>query len=409
MGKSAALILVLVFLTAACITTPLPVKAEYNGNITINPNGTINPSTAPIKKTGNTYTLTSNLIGSITINSSNIALDGKGYTLLSDERDDKYGIVALINVSNVTVKNFIILHSEYKKTIGISLTDASNAIVANNTITGFDSIQAWNGGTYTGIYVAGGNSNTIAQNNLMNNLHGMEFLSSSYNLIVENNIMSGKTNGNGGLYTTGIYFAGRASNNTVYYNNFVNSTYLVKVSDSINVWDDGYLGNYWSNYKTKHPNAIQIDDSGTYNIPYTVDVQNVDRHPLTQPFSSEFYVAKIQPKISILSPVNQEFNESSVPLAFTVNKLSAWMSYSLDGQDNVTVAGNVTLSGLSNGLHNITVYAEDTFGNEGASETITFNVDVPEPFPVVPVAAVSVATAAVVGIGLLVYFKKRKR
>jgi hypothetical protein len=33
----------------------------------------------------------------------------------------------------------------------------------------------------------------------------------------------------------------------------------------------------------------------------------------------------------------------------------------------------------------------------------------PEPFPVAPVAAVSLATAFVVGIGLIVYFKKRKR
>jgi hypothetical protein len=91
-----------------------------------------------------------------------------------------------------------------------------------------------------------------------------------------------------------------------------------------------------------------------------------------------------------------------------VNKLSVWMGYSFDGQDNVTIAGNVTLSGLSNGLHNVTVYAKDTFGNEGASETITFNVEVPEPFPTALVVAASVATVAVMGVGLLVYFKKRK-
>jgi parallel beta-helix repeat protein len=406
MSKSVALLLAFV-LTTVSIVSVFPVKAEYNGDITINTDGTISPLTASMEKTGNIYTLTSDLIGSITVNSSNIVVDGRGYTLLSDEPDDRFGIVALINVSNVTVKNFIILHNEYKKTIGISLTDASNVIVANNTITGFDSIQAWNGGTYAGIYVVGGNSNTIAQNNLMYNLHGMEFLSSSYNLIVENNIMNGKTNGSGGLYTTGIYFAGRASNNTVYYNNFVNSTYLVKVSDSINVWDNGYLGNYWSNYKTKHPNAIQIDDSGTYNIPYTVDAQNIDRHPLTQPYSSEFYAPKVPPKIVILSPVNQQFNESSVPLLFNVDKQVNWIRYSLDEQDNITITSNNTISELTSGLHNVTVYAEDTFGNEGASETIAFTVAL-ETFPTTLVAAVSVAVAVVVGVGLLVYFRKRK-
>ena len=32
-----------------------------------------------------------------------------------------------------------------------------------------------------------------------------------------------------------------------------------------------------------------------------------------------------------------------------------------------------------------------------------------KPFPVVPVAAASVAIVAIVGVGLMVYFKKRKR
>jgi len=72
----------------------------------------------------------------------------------------------------------------------------------------------------------------------------------------------------------------------------------------------------------------------------------------------------------------------------------------------VTVAGNTTLTELSFGLHNVTVYAEDTFGNVGASETVWFSVA--EPFPAVPVAAASAVAVAIVGAGLLVYFKKRK-
>jgi hypothetical protein len=70
--------------------------------------------------------------------------------------------------------------------------------------------------------------------------------------------------------------------------------------------------------------------------------------------------------------------------------------------------GSTTLTGLSSGLHNVTVYAEDTFGNEGASETITFTVEVPEPFPTTLVVATSIATVAMVSVGLLAYFKKRK-
>jgi len=175
---------------------------------------------------------------------------------------------------------------------------------------------------------------------------------------------------------------------------------------SINTWDDGYLGNYWSDYQTKYPSAVQIGDSGVYNIPYAIDAQNIDRYPLTQPFNSEFYAPKVPPKISVLSPVNQEFNESSVPLSFTVDKQTVWMGYSLDGQETVTVTGNTTLVGLSWGLHNVTVYAKDLLENTGSSDTIWFSIT--EPFPIAAVAAASAAVAVFIGVGLLVYFKKRK-
>jgi hypothetical protein len=84
----------------------------------------------------------------------------------------------------------------------------------------------------------------------------------------------------------------------------------------------------------------------------------------------------------------------------------------LDGLDNVTIAGNMSLTGLSSGLHNITVYALDAYGVSDASKTFHFNIaEEPkkEPFPITVVAAASVAAIAVVGVGLLVYFKKRKK
>jgi hypothetical protein len=74
----------------------------------------------------------------------------------------------------------------------------------------------------------------------------------------------------------------------------------------------------------------------------------------------------------------------------------------------VTIDGNTTLIWVPNGYHNVTVYATDEFGNTGVSKTTYFSADVPEPFSTVIVVAVSVATIALVGAGLLVYFKKRK-
>jgi N-acetylneuraminic acid mutarotase len=113
------------------------------------------------------------------------------------------------------------------------------------------------------------------------------------------------------------------------------------------------------------------------------------------------------PEISLLSPVNQTYNESIVPLVFTVNKPLTWASYSLDGQQNVTITGNCTIANVTNGFHSVTVYAKDEFENTGASETITFSVEMP--FPITSVAVASGVAVAIIGVGLLVYFKKRKR
>ena len=123
--------------------------------------------------------------------------------------------------------------------------------------------------------------------------------------------------------------------------------------------------------------------------------------------SISFTIDTTPPSISVLSLENRRFNSSDVPLNFVVNEPFEKASYVLDGQQNVTITGNITLTGLPNGDHNVTVYAIDEAGNTGVSETIYFTVDVPDPFPTTLVIA-SVITVVVVGLGLLVYFKKRK-
>jgi hypothetical protein len=113
------------------------------------------------------------------------------------------------------------------------------------------------------------------------------------------------------------------------------------------------------------------------------------------------------PEVSILSPGNRAYDSSDVPLNFTVSEEASLIKYSLDGQDNSTLYGNTTFTGLPNGEHNITVYAWDAAGNVCSSETVTFTIAKTEPISTVPVAAASGASVAAVMIGLLVYFKKR--
>jgi parallel beta-helix repeat protein len=394
--------LILISLIALNIVCVLPARAQYQGNITINADGSLSPSTAPIQVNGDIYTLTSDIDGSITVNRSNTVIDGKNYALS--------GGILIRGVSNVTVEEFVVTNGEMfvaNEVDGILLDHALQVTVTNNTISGIWSIQAMNGVGFCAIDVWGGGSNVITGNSLLNNGYGIIFSKTQKNLIVDN------------MFVSSMIKFWDSSNNTVYHNNFIdNSGQLANNGDyenpnSINVWDNGYPsgGNYWADYASY--GAKEIDLSGIGNKPYIIDTKNSDRYPLMKPFNSTFFALQTTPpKISIRSPTNQTYDKSSVPLDFSVDVVSAvkavnWTGYSLDGKQNVTITGNTTLTGLSSGFHNVTVYANDTYGNMAASETVTFTISLP--FPVVPVAAASVATIAAVGVGLLVYFKKCKR
>ncbi len=117
-----------------------------------------------------------------------------------------------------------------------------------------------------------------------------------------------------------------------------------------------------------------------------------------------FSVDTTRPAILILSPENKVYGTNEIPLNFTTHEPVSWLAYSLDGEDNVTTSKNITLAGLTNGAHNLTVYANDTVGNMGVSATIHFNI---EPFPVITVVAVTTSVIIVVLASYLVFKRKK--
>lgn len=145
------------------------------------------------------------------------------------------------------------------------------------------------------------------------------------------------------------------------------------------------------------------------------------------------------PVVTVLSPSpNGTYNKPDVPLNVTVQifgfiyhnmETIKWLNYSLDGQTAIPmtlivpldlypgyyVYGNDILTGLSDGTHSLTIHGETAIsGLRGNfNTTVSFTVDtsttpITEPFPTTLIIA-SIVTVAVVGVCLLVYFKKRKR
>ncbi|MEX2715206.1 MAG: PKD domain-containing protein [Candidatus Sigynarchaeota archaeon] len=70
----------------------------------------------------------------------------------------------------------------------------------------------------------------------------------------------------------------------VYNNSFVNNTqYQATVTFDVATceWDRGGIGNYWSDYTNKYPQAT--NDNVTWNLPYIIKGKYMDEHPLVRP------------------------------------------------------------------------------------------------------------------------------
>jgi hypothetical protein len=152
------------------------------------------------------------------------------------------------------------------------------------------------------------------------------------------------------------------------------------------------------------------------------DIRDTSIQSWSPPGLSEavsFTVNAAVPRVSILSLKQlKTYNATTLPLEFAVSEPTASLSYSLDGGALVSIAGNTSLSGLSDGKHTIMVQAEDLAGSVGES-SVTFTVETagteqpdgsqPAPFPTTLVAVAIIASAAAVSFGLVAYFLRRKK
>lgn len=115
------------------------------------------------------------------------------------------------------------------------------------------------------------------------------------------------------------------------------------------------------------------------------------------------------PIVSNLSLENKTYSQKDLPLNFTTDQSTSWMGYSLDGKENVTIAGNTTLASLTNGPHTFIVYANDTVGNTGASQTVNFDVSLLSSLSSLSYVIVGTASIiAAVTVILLLRMKARK-
>ena len=157
--------------------------------------------------------------------------------------------------------------------------------------------------------------------------------------------------------------------------------------------------------------AAVLEDLAEGN--HTLKVYSQDASGGEMSVSTEFTVdTHYRSPLLVLSPQNRTYTPSEVPLTYVCSEEMRSAYYRLDAIGGAPIeegpiSGNFTLDELTIGDHEIRV---DVWTAKGPfSQTVYFSVAAEiDYFPTILIAT-EVAIIAVVGIGLLVYFKKRKR
>ncbi|XHH07777.1 MAG: NosD domain-containing protein [Candidatus Bathyarchaeia archaeon] len=265
--------------------------ARYNTTY-IRADGSIEPPTNLIHRDGDTYVLLDNIFGSLVVERDNVVIDGGGFTIRghgADYRGERE-YAGSIEEGNMTIPwytykdvntSYVGIYScaegltvmNLKITefwCGIELERASdNHIVSNDLINNNQGI--WN--RYS-------SNNTITNNTISNNAQGLT-LETSYNTVENNTITNNTEYGIKLSWAFNTVSKNTLSNNSQgvwvqsSHNSFQNNAFLnnseqvhLGLNSIFNSWDNGEIGNYWSDYNGKGH--------------YYIDENNIDHYPLTQ-------------------------------------------------------------------------------------------------------------------------------
>jgi nitrous oxidase accessory protein NosD len=431
--------------------------------------------------------------------------------------------VVYVDAGDVSVEGFVVKG-------GVSFDHSDNSTLRENTVTGV--------GEYYAVYAGYSDNITIDQNAIgpnscsgvliTNSLdfkvsdnyvhdnegYGINANASLNGLIMGNNVYRnslidgiGLSRGCRNVTVTRNNLSGNmrgvdvidpdCEDNIFYDNNFIGNGEQASVV-SANRWDNGFEGNYWSDFA-----GVDENHDGISDAPYILSENNTDNHPLIGVFSvfetvlgldvdvvsnssistfdyfvsngtirmqvsnstgtqtfgfcrvriahgllSELYNITVDgaeplflnytlyddgysrwvyfayshsqrevliqgrpppPIVVLVSPENTTYTTGDVPLTLVVNELSSWLAYSMDGRGNMTIIGNTTLLGVSNGTHAIVVYARNNFGDTSVSGIVYFSVNATGFGPLLYYVAVTVVVVTVILVSALFYLRRLRR
>ncbi|MCD4844611.1 MAG: right-handed parallel beta-helix repeat-containing protein [Methanosarcinales archaeon] len=213
----------------------------------------------------------------------------------------KYNLVTGNNISNASIcewdtarYNTIINNTISGGGIAYNMGGDCSKIINNKIINSYSGIDLWY--TYDNIIVNNTILNstigisigpltcysTVISNNILNNEYGIHLYGSlDYEEITNNKIINNKiTNNDYGIYIQNAF------DNLIYQNNLDNNSIYnayeyIDDNNLSNQWDNGTIGNHWSDYDEPCEGCIGTNIPGICDSPYNIPVgSGVDNFPL---------------------------------------------------------------------------------------------------------------------------------
>jgi len=196
--------------------------------------------------------------------------------------------IRFTDVKDIVVKNNIFYDSYYE---GIRGWICENCTFSNNYLenSGYEGIQLWDSKNCIILenLIRGHSSGIYIHHSINININGCEVEDNyRYGISLDNSDSCVITNNNISGNNYGIYIEYDSNNNSIYHNNFNNNEDNSSYDEGINIWDDGEFGNYWDDYKEKHPKARKMPLKGIWDTPYNIEGgDNKDNCPLLKQWS----------------------------------------------------------------------------------------------------------------------------
>jgi len=307
------------------------------------------------------------------------------------------GVLYLINSINVTMRNLNLMKNGHAvfcfnmtnsvienvttsgNSYGIYLQDSSDNFIHNS-----DCFEDW-----VGIYLQDSDGNVVESNTAGNCEKGISLYEADSNNLRGNTVFNN-------VY--GIRFFD-SHLNEIFHNNLIENTreQASLISSFQNIWDNGFEGNYWSDYVGPDANRDGLGD-----INRTIDNANIDHYPLLGAFSNfsvhyegDFHDVTVISNSSILSFAFESTNNT---IRLSVNGTDETYGFCRICIPHVLIEPEISVT-IDNGLTEV-IYSNFSLRDNGFCRWIYFDyqhsrheiVIIPEFWPLALLLTLMVST-----------------